>query len=97
MKSEHLLDLRNNQDLSYLYASICYNIRSAVTEFAEYLQPLAYSTLELLCPFRGQFLQYLYKIDKIDRITYNELLENSYDFICTKTDDLITLVDVLKK
>lgn len=97
MKLEHIFDLRDNQGLSDFYVSICYNIKSAVIEYTESLDPLAYSTLELLCPFREKFLQYLYKSDIIDRITYNELLKNSYDFICTKNDALITLVDILKK
>ena len=97
MKLEHILDLRNNEELSHFYVSICYNNSAAAWEFLMSLEPEAYQRLNMLSDFREGMLKYLLNSERIDSNIYEKLLCNSYDFVCDKTENLIPLVDILKE
>ena len=97
MKLEHILDLRNNEDLSHFYVTICYNNRAAAWEFLMSLDSEAYQRLNMLNHFREGILNYLLNSERIDSKIYENLLCNSYEFVCDKTEKLISLVDILKE
>lgn len=97
MELQHIMDLRNKQDLSELYTIICYNIRCAAREYIASLDAENYQRFTILNSFRQDILQYLLNVHKISSDEYVRLACNSDDFCFScKNRKLIELVDILK-
>ena len=97
MELRDIMDLRNNEELSHFYVTICYNSRAALLEFTLSLVPEAYQRLKMLNELRESILKYLVNSERIDTNIYKELLCNSYEFVTDRTENLTSLVDILKE
>ena len=97
MELKHMLDLRNNIDLSELYVTVCYNARCALKEYIASLNPENYQRFRILNNFREDFLYYLRITERVDIGNLEDIIINSYDFICGITKNLMSLVDILKE